>query len=600
MAGIDTEYNGETILSKGFSVGYLEQEPLLDEDATVREIVEQGVQETVDLMNEYEAISEKFAEPMSDDEMDKLIQRQGELQEQLDHLEAWDLDSRLKMAMDALRCPPEDMSVKLISGGEKRRVALCRLLLKQPDILLLDEPTNHLDIESIQWLEDFLITYPGGVLLVSHDRAFLDNVTNRTIEITMGKINDYKASYSDFERLQAERRAKEASSFNNQQQQIAQIERFIERFRYKNTKSKQVQSKIKMLEKMDKVELEETDGSSIRFRFPPAPHSGKVTVRMEKLSKSYDDFLVLKDLEVEIVRGEKVAFVGRNGEGKTTLSKVIVGELAYDGVFDLGHLVTIGYYAQNQHEMLDMDKTVFETIDDVASGDWRTKVKGLLGSFLFRGEDIDKKVKILSGGEKSRLALAKMLLTPVNLLVLDEPTNHLDMVSKDILKNALLQYNGTLIIVSHDRDFLTGLTEKVIEFRNKGIREYIGDVNEFLAVHKMEHLNELEKKKAKSSQTSNNDPPSKNKLDYEMRKQLEKDQRRLSNKIKKNENQIEELETEISEIDAKLRDPEKYSKEINSGELFQKYENLKKELATKMEEWEELHLELEEMRKSER
>jgi ATP-binding cassette subfamily F protein 3 len=476
------------------------------------------------------------------------------------------------------------------------RVELAKILLRMPDILLLDEPTNHLDIESIQWLEDFLINYPGGVLLVSHDRAFLDNVTNRTIEITMGKINDYKASYSEFERLQAERRAKEASSFNNQQQQIAQIERFIERFRYKNTKSKQVQSKIKMLEKMDKVEIEETDKSTIRFRFPPAPHSGKVTVRLNKLSKSYGDFLVLKDLECDIVRGEKVAFVGRNGEGKTTLSKVIVGELPYDGVYERGHLVKIGYYAQNQHEMLDMDKTVFETIDEVATGDWRTKVKGLLGSFLFRGEDIDKKVKILSGGEKSRLALAKMLLTPVNLLVLDEPTNHLDMVSKDILKNALLQYDGTLIIVSHDRDFLTGLTEKVIEFRNKGIREYIGDVTEFLAVHKMEHLNELERKKTKSSEVSNNEQPSQNKLDYEKRKQQEKDQRKISNKIKKTETHIEQLETEIATIDQKLRDPAKYSKEINTGELFNQYENLKKELAGKMEEWEELSLELEMIR----
>jgi ATP-binding cassette subfamily F protein 3 len=595
---------GDIATISDLTIGYLRQEMNPNSKKPVIDEARLAFKETLELERRTQELTREISERTdyeSDDYL-KLITRLNELNDRFDLLGGHNIDENTEKVLMGLGFERKDFKRPMneFSSGWQMRVELAKILLRMPDILLLDEPTNHLDIESIQWLEDFLITYPGGVLLVSHDRAFLDNVTNRTIEITMGKINDYKASYSDFERLQAERRAKEASSFNNQQQQIAQIERFIERFRYKNTKSKQVQSKIKMLEKMDKVELEETDGSSIRFRFPPAPHSGKVTVRMEKLSKSYDDFLVLKDLEVEIVRGEKVAFVGRNGEGKTTLSKVIVGELAYDGVFDLGHLVTIGYYAQNQHEMLDMDKTVFETIDDVASGDWRTKVKGLLGSFLFRGEDIDKKVKILSGGEKSRLALAKMLLTPVNLLVLDEPTNHLDMVSKDILKNALLQYNGTLIIVSHDRDFLTGLTEKVIEFRNKGIREYIGDVNEFLAVHKMEHLNELEKKKAKSSQTSNNDPPSKNKLDYEMRKQLEKDQRRLSNKIKKTENQIEELETEISEIDAKLRDPEKYSKEINSGELFQKYENLKKELATKMEEWEELHLELEEMRKSER
>ena len=347
---------------------------------------------------------------------------------------------------------------------------------------------------------------------------------------------------------------------------------------------------------MDKVEIEGKDIAAIRFRFPPAPHSGKVSVRVEKLSKSYGDLQVLKALEFSIARGEKVAFVGRNGEGKTTLSKVIVGELPYDGTLELGHLVKIGYYAQNQHEMLDMEKTVFETIDDVATGEWRTKVKGLLGSFLFRGEDLDKKVKVLSGGEKSRLALARMLLTPVNLLVLDEPTNHLDMISKDILKNALLQFDGTLIVVSHDRNFLTGLTQKVFEFRNRGIKEYIGDVAEFLARRKLDHLNELEQRKRPGQKKDVADTPSKNKLEYEQRKQREREIRKLKSKIEKTETVIDELESKMALIDEKLSLPDKYADEINSGKLFADYENLKKELERQMEEWEKLNLLMEESR----
>ncbi len=595
---------GEIIPEKGdvatisdLTIGYLRQEMNNESKRPVIEEARLAFVETLELERHIAQLTKEIGE-RTDFETEsymKVIGRLNDLNDRFNILGGHNIDENTEKVLLGLGFERKDFirPMNEFSSGWQMRVELAKILLRMPDILLLDEPTNHLDIESIQWLEDFLINYPGGVLLVSHDRAFLDNVTNRTIEITMGKIIDYKASYSEFERLQAERRIKDASSFNNQQQQIAQIERFIERFRYKNTKSKQVQSKIKMLEKMDRVEIEKTDNSTIRFRFPPAPHSGKVTVRMDKLSKSYGDFLVLKDIETSIVKGERVAFVGRNGEGKTTLSKVIVGELPYDGIFDLGHLVKIGYYAQNQHEMLDMDKTVFDTIDDVATGDWRTKIKGLLGSFLFRGEDLDKKIKILSGGEKSRLALAKMLLTPVNLLVLDEPTNHLDMVSKDILKNALLQYDGTLIIVSHDRDFLSGLTEKVIEFRNKGIREYIGDVNEFLAVHKMEHLNELERKKSIRTGNSSTETPSQNKLDYEKRKQLEKDQRKISNRIRQTERKVEDLETKITEIDAKLQDPERYSKEINSGDLFKEYESLKKELEKKMEEWEGLNLELE-------
>ena len=600
IAGEIVPEKGNVATISDLKIGYLRQEMNPSSKRPVIEEARLAFIETLELEKHIAELTKEISE-RTDYESEgylKVITRLNDLNDRFNVLGGHNIDENTEKVLMGLGFERKDFNRPMneFSSGWQMRVELAKILLRMPDILLLDEPTNHLDIESIQWLEDFLINYPGGVLLVSHDRAFLDNVTNRTIEISLAKIINYKASYSEFERLQAERRAKDISSYNNQQQEIAQIERFIERFRYKNTKAKQVQSKIKLLEKMDKVEIEDKDTSAIHFRFPPAPHSGKVTVRMDKLSKSYGDFLVLKDLELSIVRGEKIAFVGRNGEGKTTLSKVIVNELPYDGVCESGHLVKIGYYAQNQHEMLDMDKTVFETIDDVAVGDWRTKVKGLLGSFLFRGEDLDKKVKILSGGEKSRLALAKMLLTPVNLLVLDEPTNHLDMISKDILKNALLKYDGTLIIVSHDRDFLTGLTEKVIEFRNKGIREYIGDVNGFLTVHRMEHLNELEKKKAKSSASSHGDLPSKNKLDYERKKQMEKDQRKISNRIRKTEMQIEEVEVKTTEIDKKLQDPERYSKEINSGELFKQYENLKKELANKMEEWEELHLMLEEMK----
>jgi ATP-binding cassette subfamily F protein 3 len=347
---------------------------------------------------------------------------------------------------------------------------------------------------------------------------------------------------------------------------------------------------------MDRIEIEDVDGSAIRFRFPPSPHSGKVTVEAQHLSKSYGSKLVLKDLVFEITKGEKIAFVGRNGEGKTTLSKVIVGDLPYDGILKLGHQVSIGYYAQNQFEMLDVEKTVFQTIDDVASGEWRTKVRGLLGSFLFSGEDIEKKVKILSGGEKARLSLAKLLLNPVNMLVLDEPTNHLDMRSKDILKNALLQYDGTLIIVSHDRDFLSGLTEKVFEFRNKTIKEYIGDVTDFLEARKLQHLNELEKKKMAAGSLLRMDAPSQNKMDYERRKQAEREQRKVKSRIEKSEENISEMEQKIAEIDKKLSHPELYKADFKSGgDLYQAYEKLKKQLETEMGAWEKLHAELEQL-----
>ncbi|HPE34801.1 MAG TPA: ABC-F family ATP-binding cassette domain-containing protein [Bacteroidales bacterium] len=602
IAGELEPEKGAIASPSGQTLGYLKQEMDTGSQRTVIEEARQAFRETIELDQKIRKITEELSR-RTDFHSPTYLGLVSDLNDATDHfnvLGGHKMDENTEKVLLGLGFERKDFSRPLreFSSGWQMRVELAKILLRMPDILLLDEPTNHLDIESIQWLEEFLISYPGAIVLVSHDRAFLDNVTRRTIEITLGKIYDYKASYSEYEQLQAGRREREIAGFNNQQQQIAQIERFIERFRYKNTKARQVQSRLKMLDKMDRIEIEDTDKSAIRFRFPPAPHSGKVVVRAENLTKSYGHHLVLKNLNFSINKGEKIAFVGRNGEGKSTLSKVIIGELPFEGKLELGHLVKIGYYAQNQHEMLDMEKTVFETIDEVATGEMRTKVKGLLGSFLFRGDDLDKKVKVLSGGEKSRLSLARMLLSPVNLLVLDEPTNHLDMSSKDILKNALLHYDGTLVIVSHDRDFLSGLTEKVIEFRNRGIREYLGDVHDFLESRRLEHLNELEKKQTKQQTENNTEAPSQNKLDFERRKQQESKLRRLQNRIEKSEQSIEKIEKEIAVLDNLLANPEPEHPLVISGEIYHQYEKLKADLAGEMNSWEALIAELEEQKNS--
>ncbi len=481
--------------------------------------------------------------------------------------------------------------LKEFSSGWQMRVELAKILLQKPDLLLLDEPTNHLDIESIQWLEEFLKDYPGAVILVSHDRAFLDAVTNRTIEITLGKIYDFATSYSGYVEMRQQQRELQIAAMNNQQREIAQIERFIERFRYKNTKSRQVQSRIKMLEKMEIVEVEETDNSAIRLRFPPAPRSGKVVVEAVGLEKSYGSKSVLKELNFAVLRNEFVAFVGRNGEGKTTLSKIIAGVLDHTGQLNIGYNTHIGYYAQNQTELLDGDKTVFQTIDDVAVGDMRPKVRGLLGSFLFGSDDIDKKVKVLSGGEKARLALARLLLKPVNLLILDEPTNHLDMVSKDILKSALMQFTGTLIIVSHDRDFLQGLTNKVFEFKNHGIREYMGDVYDFLQARKLESLRALEQASQLIRMQGSKNQTSESKQQWEERKNREKILRKLRNQIEKAEADIASMESEMATLDEMLADPLRYREVLNDAETYRKYNDLKANIENEMNRWEALHRE---------
>ena len=475
------------------------------------------------------------------------------------------------------------------------RIELAKLLLQKPEVFLLDEPTNHLDIESIQWLEEFLMNYPGAVILISHDRAFLDNLTNRTIEISLGSIYDYRASYSKYVELRKERREQQMAAYRNQQKLIGDTEQFIERFRYKATKAVQVQSRIKQLDKLDIIEVDDEDMSTMNVRFAPAPRAGSIVAEMKNVSKSYGRNKVLENVDMIIEREEKIAFVGRNGEGKTTLSRILVGELPFEGELKTGHNVRTGYFAQNQDELLDNEKTVFQTIDDIATGEIRTKTRSILGAFLFSGEAVDKKVKVLSGGERSRLAIAKLLLEPYNLLVLDEPTNHLDMHSKDVLKQALVKYDGTLVIVSHDREFMDGLVTKVYEFKNRGIRESIGGIYEFLKKKKLESLKSLEvtpqKQRQKQSEKPKAEPASK--ISWEKRKETEKDIRKLENNIRRSENTISELEKEISNMNTLLESPDKETLMKLEQDFFSRYERKKQILSSEMDRWEKLNEKLE-------
>ena len=478
------------------------------------------------------------------------------------------------------------------SGGWRMRIELAKLLLRQPDVLLLDEPTNHLDIESIQWLETFIATRANAVILVSHDRAFIDNTTSRTIEIELGKIYDYKVKYSEYVELRKERREQQLRAFENQQKKLADTEAFIERFRYKATKSVQVQSRIKQLEKVERIEVDEVDTAMLNLKFPPAPRSGSYPVIMENVAKRYGDHLIFKDVTLTINRGDKVAFVGKNGEGKSTLVKCIMGEIDFEGKLQLGHNVKIGYFAQNQAQLLNDNLTVFDTIDYVAQGDIRTKIRDILGAFMFGGEASDKKVKVLSGGERSRLAMIRLLLEPVNLLILDEPTNHLDMRSKDVLKDALREFDGTVIVVSHDREFLDGLVDKVYEFGNQRVVEHLGGIYEFLERKKMDSLRELERSARVASSGIDTDTlPTENKLSYEARKEQSKAIKKVEKAIAEAENKITELENSIAAIEAKLATPEGAS----DASLYNDYSSLKKELSETMDTWTELTIELEEL-----
>ncbi len=581
-------------------IGYLPQERVTTGAGTVLEETLKAFDEVLMLQAEGERLGNEISvrtDYETDDYM-KLIERLHEANDRFALLGGHEMGGETEKVLIGLGFTAADFNRKLseFSGGWRMRVELAKLLLQKPGLLLLDEPTNHLDIESIQWLETYLLTHAGAVMVVSHDRAFLDNVTNRTIEISLGKIYDFKTSYSGYVEQRESQRELQQAAFNNQQKQLADVEKFIERFRYQATKSRQVQSKIKMLDKVDRIEVEDLDKSAIHFRFPPAPASGKIAVEANGLAKFYGSHKVFSDVDFAIERNDFVAFVGKNGEGKSTLAKILAEGLEHTGKCDVGYNVKIGYYAQNQADLLDPERTVFETIDDVAVGDIRPKVRGILGSFLFGGEDTEKKVKVLSGGEKSRLALAKLLLSPVNLLILDEPTNHLDMMSKDILKNALLMFDGTLIVVSHDRDFLQGLTQKVFEFSGGKVKQHLGDIYDFLEKRKLETLDQLNAAALAREAAGATENVSAKKLNYEKRKITDREIRKVATRIEKSEEEIQRLEGELARLDGLLANPENHTAALADGSFYQNYEEIKDQLAREMDQWEMLHMEMEEVK----
>ncbi|RLZ07123.1 ABC-F family ATP-binding cassette domain-containing protein [Faecalibacter macacae] len=497
VAGINKPSQGNIAAPKDAVIAYLPQHLLTEDNCTVREETSKAFAEYLAMKNEIDEINEQLT-VRTDYESDaymKLIERVSEVSEKFYSIEEVNYEAEVEKVLKGMGFSQEDLdrSTSEFSGGWRMRIELAKILLKQPDLILLDEPTNHLDIESIQWLEDFLKNQAKAVMVISHDRAFVDNITNRTIEVTMGRIYDYKAKYSDYLVLRQDRRIHQQKAYDEQQKFIAENKQFIERFRGTFSKTEQVQSRVRMLEKLEIIEIDEVDTSALKLKFPPAARSGQYPITVEALSKNYGDHVVFKDADMVIERGQKVALVGKNGEGKSTMIKAIMGEIDFEGKLEIGHNVQIGYFAQNQAALLDGDLTIFETVDQIAKGDIRTQIKSILGAFMFKGDDIDKKVKVLSGGEKTRLAMVKLLLEPYNVLILDEPTNHLDMKTKDIIKDALREFEGTVILVSHDRDFLDGLAEKVFEFGNKRVKEHFEDIKGFLETKKMESLNEIDK-----------------------------------------------------------------------------------------------------------
>ena len=589
IAGLEQPTHGSVVMSDDVTVGYLPQEMNIYSSKSVLEETMTAFEEVHRLEDEIVKIQDELSnrEDYESAAYQRLCDKLSYLNERLVLMGGHSAEGEAERILVGLGFDHEDMSRMMseFSNGWQMRVELAKILLRKPSLLLLDEPTNHLDIESIQWFEGYLKNYYGAIFMVSHDRAFLDHITIRTIEISGAKIYDYKCSYSEFVERREERIDLQKAAYDNQQREIKEIESFIERFRYKATKAKQVQSRVKQLEKMNIVEIDDRDKSVMHFKFPPAPHSGKVTLDINNVSKSYGDKIILENIKLLIPRGEKIAFVGRNGEGKSTLSKIIAGVIDYDGEVKLGHEVKIGYYAQNQQDMLDPEKTVFETLDDVAVGEMRVKVKSLLGAFLFSGETIDKKVKVLSGGEKARLSLAKMLLFPTNLLVLDEPTNHLDMLSKDILKSALLQFDGTLIVVSHDRDFLQGLTTKVYEFKKPHIKEYIGDIYDFLEAKRIKELDELNKKQGSRQETVS---VSQNRIDYEAKKKEDREKKRVEKEIKMLEDKIDALEKELAHLDEIMANPSAYQDVQVNDDFYWAYGKKKEELQYLIDKWGEV------------
>ncbi len=649
IAGLQDPTSGSVERPREMSIGYLEQQMKVSDTTSVLEEALTTFTELRSLEQDLTDITREIAErtDYETESYHQLCDRLHVAGERHSLLGGSDYVALTGQTLNGLGFSTSDFDrpTRELSGGWRMRVELAKILLRKPDLILLDEPTNHLDIESILWLESFLETYPGAVILVSHDRTFLDNVTRRTIEISLGKIYDYRVPYTKYTVLRRERREQQTAAYRNQQKMIDDAEKFIDRFRYKPTKAVQVQSKIKQLKKLERIEIEDEDTSAMNIRFSPAPRSGTVVVEADEASKRYGSHLVLDKISLKIERGEKVAFVGRNGEGKTTLARMILGQVDFEGTVKRGHNVDIGYFAQNQDELLNDEMTVFETVDRIAVGDIRTRLRDLLGAFLFHGEDIDKKVKVLSGGERSRLAIVQLLLEPYNLLLLDEPTNHLDIRSKEILKQALIRYDGTLIVVSHDRDFLDGLVNKVYEFRNRKIKTHLGGITEFLRARKIESLRELEKKSpgaAKrsaaaekkgqaavkrsvsgekkgqpvaqgSSATGKRSPVADRKgqpamqgssatekrspaaakpvLSYLEKKETERVFRRLQKSVTEVEAQITATEAEIAAMDAKLASGD--AAVVSNPVFYSAYEATKQRLDALMQQWEVAHEELE-------
>ncbi len=591
--------SGNVIVLGEVRVGYLEQDIDFIDGFTVKEEAEKAFSELKDLEDKINYINSQLAERTdyeSDSYMD-LIHDLNEFNDKIELLGGNSIQGDIEKVLKGLGFKGEDFERQSneFSGGWRMRIELAKLLLSKPDVLLLDEPTNHLDIDSIMWLEHFLQNYNGSVVLVSHDKMFLDNVCNRTIEISLGKIFDYKASYTKYLHLREERYEKQVQSKINQDKEIKHTEDLIEKFRYKASKASFAQSLIKKLDKMDRIEVEGFENQSMKLKFNVGQPSGKVICEATNLSKSYGDNLVLSNINFLIERGSKIAFVGQNGQGKTTLARMINLELQYKGELKIGHNVDIGYFAQNQSGLFDDNITVLQTLEDAADENSRTKVRDILGAFLFKGEDVDKKVKVLSGGERGRLSLAKLLLRPHNVLILDEPTNHLDMNSKEVLKEALKSYTGTLILVSHDRDFLQGLSDKVYEFKNGIIKEHLGDINFFMEQKKMEDMRLLAKKEVKNVHNSNSDVLNNSKKEWKQTREEEKKMKRLKNQIKNIEKEISKLEGEISNFDKILSSPEGYDNMISKEGSFDVYEQNKKSLKELEGKWEALECDLEEL-----
>ncbi len=601
IAGLQEPTSGRVNRPKDLSIGYLPQQMQLSDTRTVMQEAEQAFAHIFELRSRVERMNEELASrtDYDSDDYQELIERISTATEQLALAGSANYQAEIErtlMGLGFLRTD-FDRPTAEFSGGWRMRIELAKLLLQHHDVLLLDEPTNHLDIESIQWLENFLATRAATVMLVSHDRAFIDNVTNRTIEISLGKIFDYQVNYSKYVVLRQERLEQQQRAYENQQKQIQDTEAFIERFRYKATKAVQVQSRIKQLEKIDRIEVDEVDTSHISLRFPPAPRSGDYPVIADDVRKCYGEHLVFENATFTLKRGEKVAFVGKNGEGKSTLVKCIMGEIPYEGSLKLGHNVKIGYFAQNQASLLDGSITVFDTIDRVAVGDIRTKIRDILGAFMFGGEASDKRVSVLSGGEKTRLAMIRLLLEPVNLLILDEPTNHLDMRTKDVLKKAISDFDGTVIIVSHDREFLDGLVDKVYEFGGGRVREHLGGIYDFLEKKKLDSLRQLElstQSQSNKTKQSNLQEKSEAKVSYEERKEISRRIKKAERTVASIEEEIAGIEYAIDVVENKMTTPEGAA----DMKLYEEHASLKKQLDDAMIRWESCTEELEELKSS--